>query len=306
MGIKQRIGSVLRKLLPKKIYRLVANGAIVVPAYYKQILIEAEHNQDFTLEDTDDRELLLMRKYAHIVDKGLHRSDAEPGHSRAYYNLLKHAVERLENSQYSDDATLEWAKQRLQNYEDLQDGSDTAPLCGEKPEVTVTYDQISDLIKARRTNRDFSDKAVTDDTISRLKELANWASSSCNKQPIEIYATNDADLAAECLKCCKGGTGFSKHIPSFWVFTANVRGYVWPSEMFLPYVDVSLGAQNVFLAETTLGLSSCILSWAQKDDEEERKLRDLLSIPAHHQIIFCAVTGYAKTQFQTPARKLDS
>lgn len=92
----------------------------------------------------------------------------------------------------------------------------------------------------------------------KLKETVNWASSSCNKQSIRIFATNDPTLAGQCLKCCKGGTGFSTFIPSFWVFTANVRGYVWPTEMYLPSIDTSLGAQNVFCRQRPwayLGLS---------------------------------------------------
>ena len=89
----------------------------------------------------------------------------------------------------------------------------------------------------------------------------------------------------------------------FWVFTANIRGYVWPSEIFLPSVDTCLGVQNIMLGATTLGLSATILSWAQKDKNEERKIRELLHIPVHHQIIICAVMGYADIVNQTPERK---
>ena len=38
--------------------------------------------------------------------------------------------------------------------------------------------------------------------------------------------------------------------------------------MYLPFVDVSLGAQNIFLAAETFGLSGTILSWAQKNIQE--------------------------------------
>ena len=108
------------------------------------------------------------------------------------------------------------------------------------------------------------------------------------------------------MTCCKGGTGFSDYIPSFWVFAANVRGYVWPSEMYLPSVDTSLGAQNVFLAAHTLGISGTILSWAQKSKEEEAKLRSLLSIPNDYTIVFCAAMGYPEYGYVTPERKFVS
>lgn len=126
---------------------------------------------------------------------------------------------------------------------------------------------------------------------------------TCNKQPIQLFVTNDPIWAKECLMCCKGGTGFSDFVPTFWAFTANCRGYVWPSEMYLPFVDVSLGAQNIFLAAETFGLSGTILSWAQKNIQENLQLRKLLSIPDDCIIVFCAVIGYPLYRYQIPTRK---
>jgi hypothetical protein len=300
--LKKACGKLIKKLVPFRIYKLIANGAIVVPSYYKGIIADAEKNFDLSIEDSVDKSILMMRKYAHIIDKGLHRDDAEPGHSKAYYTLLKQEVTKIENTKYANDPTVIWAKSKLTAYENLQTG-DFQPLHGERPTINVSFDRFEELVKARRSNRTFSTKPVSDESIHKLKQLANWASSSCNKQPIEIYATNDPKLAKECLTCCKGGTGFSEHIPSFWVFSANILGYVWPSEIFLPSVDTCLGVQNVMLGATTLGLSGTILSWAQKSNEEEAKLKSLLNIPAHHQIIICAVMGYAENEFSTPNRK---
>jgi len=303
MNPKKMIGRLFRNLLPRRVYKLVANGAIVVPAYYSTIITDAERNFDRAAADTDEKCLLLMRKYAHIIDKGLHRRDAGPGHSKNYYHLLKECIIRLKSTQYANDPTVRWAEEKLRVYERLQNGEFFMPLSGEQPTGIIPLESFEALAHARRSNRDFSDKIVPNEIIDRLKDLANWASSSCNKQPINIYATNDPALASECLKCCKGGTGFSEHIPSFWVFTADILGYVWPTEIFLPSVDVCLGVQNVMLGATTAGLSGTLLSWAQKDDEEEHRLKSLLHISEHHQIIICAVIGYANTVFQTPARK---
>lgn len=303
MSFKNSIGNFIKKIVPFKIYKLIANGAIIVPSYYKTIINDAEHNFDLALADSDEKALLLMRKYAHIIDKGLHRKDATPGHSKEYYVLLSETVNRICRTKYANDPTVIWAKEKLRDYESLQNNKNFQPLCGEKPTPKVTFDQFESLVKSRRSNRDFSAINVSDEHIRKLKNLANWASSSCNKQPIDIYVTSDPELAARCLSCCKGGTGFSNSIPSFWVFTANILGYVWPSEIYLPVVDTCLGVQNVMLGATTLGLSATILSWAQKSDEEEQGLRKLLNIPANRQIILCAVMGYANTEFKTPARK---
>lgn len=298
------ITKILRKILPLRIYKLLANGFIIVPSYYESIITDAERNFDLSLEDSDEKELLLMRKYAHILDKGLHRSDVAPGHSKNYYDILLKIVNRLEKSKYKDEPTLVWAKSKLLAYEQLQSTEKFEPLHGEPIESSVSVEEFTELVKQRRSNRSFVEKIVSNEHIMQLKSIANWASSSCNKQPIEIYATNDPKLAAECLKCCKGGTGFSKFIPSFWVFSCDILGYVWPSELYLPVVDTCLGVQNVMLGATTLGMSGTLLSWAQKSMEEEQRLKELLGIPPHHQIILCGVIGYAKSNFIPPVRKL--
>ena len=168
----------------------------------------------------------------------------------------------------------------------------------------ISFEQLEELIKSRRSNRCFTNKPISDEVIVKLKDVANWAANSCNKQPIRIFVANEQTLAKKCLKCCAGGTGFSENIPSFWCFTANVRGYIWPGEMYLPSVDTSLGAQNVFLAAQTLGITGTILSWGQHTKDDDGQIKKLLDIPNDQAIIFCAVMGYAAYGYLTPQRKL--
>lgn len=303
--MKKRIGAMLRKILPLKIYKLVANGFIIVPSYYSNIIKEAELHYDMAMkDDSDEKTLLLLRKYAHIIDKGLHRRDAAPGHSKSIYRLLQASINRLENTPYADDPTFIWAKEKAQKYRELQMQPESfVAFHNETSLPKVSYDDLFSLIKQRRSNRIFEEKLLTDSVVQQLKVVVDWAANSCNKQPIRLFCTNSSELAKKCLSCCKGGTGFSEFIPSFWVFTADVRGYVYPSEIFLPAIDTSLGAQNFFLSATTLGLSGTILSWAQKNADEEKLLRSLLSIPDNYEIIFCAVLGYAQVNSVPPQRK---
>lgn len=297
-------GRFLKSIIPYRLYKLIANGFIIVPKYYKGVIEELEKNFDLSLEDHVNRDLMLMRKFGHIIDKGLHREDAAPGHSKAYYNDLKALVEKVKSTEYADDPTVLWAEERLAKYESLQSQPNIfKPLRQETIHSQISFEQIERLIKERRSNRCFTNKAVTDDVVIKLKEVANWAANSCNKQPIRIFVANEQSLAEECLKCCIGGTGFGENIPSFWCFTANVRGYIWPSEMYLPSVDTSLGAQNVFLAAQTLGITGTILSWGQHTKTDDIQLRKLLNIPEDYAIIFCAVMGYAEYGYMAPLRK---
>ena len=302
--MKKFLGKILRKLLPLKIYKLVANGFIVVPKYFKPLVTETDLYMLYSSGNSDEKNIMLMRKYAHIIDKGLHRMDVSKGHSCQIARLLKDKIETVKGGKYKDDQTIGWAESKLDYYDKLQETtSPLQPLSGTNEDSSTTFEQLTQVIKSRRSNRHFLSKEIDNDTILLLKEIANWSANSCNKQAITIYHTNNPTLAKQCLSCCKGGTGFSDYIPSFFVFTADCRGYVWPSEIFLPHIDVSLGAQNFFLCAHTLGLSGTILSWAQKDLDEEQTLRQLLSIPKEHIIVFCAVLGYASNTTMTPLRK---
>lgn len=65
--MKSLVGKILRKLLPFKYYKWVANGFIIVPSYYKTIIKDAETYMDLSLKDSPEKDILLMRKYAHIL-----------------------------------------------------------------------------------------------------------------------------------------------------------------------------------------------------------------------------------------------
>lgn len=296
--------SLIKKILPWKLYKLLANGFIIVPKYYQRIIEEAERNFDLAHEKHADKDIMLMRKYGHIIDKGLHRSDASPGHSKAIYLELKQLLGCLASTEYVKDPTYQWAAEKVKLYEQLQYSPESfQPEHAELTNETIDFEKFKELVKHRRSNRSFTPRVIEATTIAVLKDLANWAANSCNKQPINIFVSSDQELNKQCLACCVGGTGFGDNIPTFWCFTANVRAYVWPSEIYLPAIDVSLGAQNVFLAAQTLGITGTILSWGQHSKDDEHRLRNLLKISEEYDIIFCAVMGYASFGYLPPARK---
>ena len=296
------IGKFIKRLLPLSWYKLIANKPLLVPRYYRRLIQENERYFDLAGQDSVGKDLLLMRKYAHIVDKGVQRKDAVPGHSRDCLNDLRKILSSLPDS-CRDEPTVQWARGVVEQYERLQEGS-LEPVFHPVPKPAVGYEELCRLIRQRRSNRCFSPETIAPDIAEKLIAVANWAPSSCNKQPIKCFYTLDQKQAKKGLECCKGGTGFCGAIPSFWVFCADCRGYVWPTEAYLPYIDVSLGVQNLFLAATALGISGTILSWAQHDSNEEKEVRSLLNIPDYEIIVVCAILGYAEYQYNPPVRKI--
>lgn len=296
---------IILKILGRERIEFIRSKPFLVHGKYRSIILDLEKYSKVirTNYGTDpDLSLLLVRKFGHILDKGLHRSDAEKGHSLGIATELAKNISIAEQT-YPNDDTLIWAREKLELYNKLQISGKIEPLYEVQKDLTINFNDLEALIKNRRSNRLFQSRQIDDDILKKIASTVNWASSSCNKQPIVLHATTNPELAKSCLKCCKGGTGFGDYIPAFISFTADMRGYYLPDEVFLPAIDVSLGAQNFILAAETMGLSVTSLSWALKGNEEEVQLRNLLSIPSNLQIIFNAVIGYPTKYSVTPVRK---
>ena len=306
--MRNKLKYIVKKILPWKLYKLVTNGFCIVPAYYRAAISDLEKYFDLSLENNEGKDVLLARKYAHIVDKGMHSDNVSVGHSGLYYQLLKSKMEKLDSATLVNDPSLIWVKDRINKYETLQtEGAANFPL-GTLSELLSNKDDLScenlvELIKFRRTNRSFKEMLLSSEDVNKMLEVVHWSASSCNKQPIKVFYSLEPSLNSKGMQCCKGATCFSSFVPGFFVFCADSRGYVWPLEYQLPSIDVSLGAQNFFLVGTTLGISGSILTWSQKTKEDEIHLRTLFQIPDHYIIVFCAAMGYAKRISQTPSRK---
>lgn len=301
---------IILKLFGRERIEFLRSKPFLAHGKYKKIIDELEgYAQTIRKDYGNNAELstLLARKFAHIIDKGLHRKDVSQGHSKAIAIELEKNLKIIEenslDSYNSSDESVLWAKEKLKLYKELQDFGSITELMEISKKSSVSFESYMELIKARRSNRQFIEKTVDQKIIEQIAETVNWASSSCNKQPIKLFATNNPIIAKKCLEQCKGGTGFSNYIPAFVAFAVDMRGYYLPDELYLPEIDASLGAQNFFVSASLFELSVTGLSWALKDDLEERNLRNVLQIPSHYKIIFNSVIGYAEKEYVQPKRK---
>ena len=297
---------IIIKIFGRKLISFIRYKPFLVHGKYRRIIEDLEKFSKVNENNggiDSYKSLILVRKYGHFLDKGLHRKDVKKGHSVDVVLTLKKNIIIAEKS-YPHDETIKWAKDKLKIYEKLQIDGVISPLQEEREkESQIKFDDLFLLMRNRRSIRLFHNKLVEDTLIEKISATVNWASSSCNKQPIKLYATTNPEIAKLCIRCCKGGTGFGDFIPAFICFTGEMRGFIHPKEAYGPSIDVSLGAQNFLLAAETVGLGSTALSWAFKDDIEDQQLRKLLSIPETSQIIFNVVIGYPAKYAITPVRK---
>ncbi len=294
----------LRAVLSERWVRILRNP-VLLPGDYGRIAAEFEPVRDMkeSQKATDDEySAAVLRKCAHIIDKGLHRPDFEPGHSSPFHQAALQTLGHIRSGSAINDDSVSWAKRKIQEYEARQSSPARVP----EPFVSrsdIEYDRLMTLIRDRRSIRFYTRKTVENEILRQIIEAANWAPASCNRQTIKVFAATDPELARKCMATCKGATCFSEFVPGFLSFCADLRPYSLPQEFMLPMIDVSLGAQNSCLAAHTLGLSITLLSWSQKSEDEDRELRRLLNIPAHYMIIVNGAIGYPACNADTPVRK---
>ncbi|MBN1346439.1 MAG: nitroreductase family protein [Phycisphaerae bacterium] len=303
--VRQLAGRCARGILPAEwIQRL--RDPVLAPGYCRRLIQELETAVTLAAKPDpldDDYWTAVLRKYAHIVDKGLQRPDAEAGHGREACQQAASALAKITLPTALRDSSVHWAIERLRDYERLQSGQDLPTAERECETREMEYDGLLASIKARRSARSFRRRSVDTETVGKVVEAALWAPSSCNRQTIKVFGTHDADLASACMATCKGATCFGEYVPCFLAFCADVRPYVMPAEAWLPHVDVALGTQNSCLAADSLGLSLTLLSWCHRSDDEERRLRELLDIPPHCGIALCGAMGYPDKSGPAPLRK---
>ena len=244
-----------------------------------------------------------LRQAAHIIDKGLQRPDAEPGHSAKWYQSAQEALSHLRGTPILADPSLTWALKKLSDYESAQSGRFRAaePLPGREP--ALSQESLRDLITSRRSVRFFEEREISADVVERVVEVINWSPTSCNRQPAKVYVANDPTLARSCLDTCQGASGFGDFVPCFLCFCADLRSYWLPKEMWLPVIDVSLGIQNCCLMAQAEGLGITLLSWAQHTKDEDARLRSMLGIPEYYEIVVNGALGYPAQRPEIPSRK---
>ena len=303
--LRKWLGAIARRVLPPRWCDTLSSPALL-PSYCRRFAAEVERVRCFRdcpgLRD-DEFWAAELRRLAHIIDKGLQRADFEPGHSASIYQSAREALARIQSKAMLNDPSVVWASNKICEFENGQPTQGTSRPDQEAAVPSCSYSALVDLVVGRSSVRSYSDRAVSDDEMRKVVWGLNWASTSCNRQTAKAVATNDPPLVRQCTETCQGATCFSEFVPCFLSFCADLRSYFVPNEIWLPMVDVALGTQNCCLAAHSLGLSLTLLSWAQASDEEERRLRKLLGIPAHYRIVVNAAMGYPGRSVPPPARK---
>jgi len=132
-----------------------------------------------------------------------------------------------------------------------------------------------DVITARRSIRNYSDRPVPADALKRIAEAARLAPTACNRQPFKILAVRNAALrAAICAACPQR---FLPEAPVILVALGDMK-QAWKrtgDDHSLVEVDLGIVFEHVILAATAEGLASCwVCAYERKRLDAALKLKE--------------------------------
>jgi len=149
---------------------------------------------------------------------------------------------------------------------------------------------LIELLKKRRSVREFSDKPISKEDLEKIVDTARYAPTARNVQPWEFLIV----IEKEVLKKIAGITEHGKFIANG---AACILVFSQGTKYFLE--DCSAATQNIMLAAAALGIGSCWVAGDKKPYVGEFNL--LLGVPSTLRLVSIIALGYPFSDKILPA-----
>ena len=173
----------------------------------------------------------------------------------------------------------------------------------------MDYDQLMEVIRSRRSVRNYKPDPVSDEVINQVIEAAKWAPSGNNSQPWEIVVLKDKALMEKVNTILHEVHG-SKNKQDFGApATLLVLGDprycdAYPKGPFreeIFHASLSAAIENMLLAATALGLGGSL--WKTVSATAGVKIKDLLGIPQLYVLKVMLPLGYPTMPVKAPRKR---
>lgn len=135
---------------------------------------------------------------------------------------------------------------------------------------------VLDIIKQRRSVRNFTKDPITDEQIKKIIEAAQCAPTANNMRGIEYIVVRNPQTLEEIYFVSEPKQAFIKEAPVLLIPIVNTK------KSILPVQDLSLASQNIFLQATAMGLGSV---WKNFRPPIAKKVQQILEVPEEYQLI---------------------
>ncbi len=158
-----------------------------------------------------------------------------------------------------------------------------------------------DLIKTRRSVREFKDKPVEEAHIESILEAARWAPSAGNVQPWHFIVVKDSEVRSALARAALGQT-FIAQAPLVIVVIANLQeaeaSYGSRGAEMYCLQDTAAATQNMLLTAHWLGLAAC---WVGAFNDS--MVSNVLNLQRHLRPVAIVPIGYPAEQPSPPFRR---
>jgi len=155
---------------------------------------------------------------------------------------------------------------------------------------------LLDLLKHRKSVRDFLDRPVEREKIMMCLEAARLAPSACNSQPWRFIVVDDTRLKNKLCDAAFTGiysiNSFCKMAPVIVIgisekskFLARIGGMFRGTKYYL--IDIGIACEHFVLQAEELNLGTCWIGWFN-----EKAVKSILNIPQRKKIDIVIALGY--------------
>lgn len=151
-------------------------------------------------------------------------------------------------------------------------------------------ENFSELIKTRRSMRQFTDELLSGDDVKLLLRAGLMAPSSKGLHSYEFVVVEDKQMLAALSQCKQVGSDFLAGAPLAIVVLAD------PSKSDVWIEDASVAATHILLQAEDLGLGACWIQLRERYSADERSseqiVKSLLGIPEGLRAVCIVAVGH--------------
>ena len=147
--------------------------------------------------------------------------------------------------------------------------------------------EFMELVSARRSVRDYSEKPVEEEKLSQILEAARLAPSWANRQCWSFVVVKDRSGIEKVFKACGIYNSWLRRAPVLVIGCGNPKQSGSRNGMDYYLVDMGISMEHLVLAAASMGLGTC---WIGAFDEN--RIRDALGIPENVKVVALTPVGY--------------
>ena len=159
---------------------------------------------------------------------------------------------------------------------------------------------ILSQIKQRQSIKLFTEKAVSQESISSILEAGRAAPSAKNRQPWRFIVIIDKSIRTRIETAAFGQEHVGQAPVIVAACTTNIDYRMPNGQMSYP-IDLAVAVSFMMIQAQEEGLGSCVVT-----TYDEQEIKDILTVPYSMRVVMLLLLGYAKeTPFPSQRKSLD-